>query len=66
MNSSEPQLKPAFSFFDTETTGIDPYINGHRVIEAAVLRTDGGGEVIDCYESLVNPHRPTPAETPQP
>jgi len=51
-----------FSFFDTETTGFDPYWDGHRVIQAAVLRTRGG-EVIDTFDSLVNPGRAIPGET---
>ncbi|MEA1928228.1 MAG: 3'-5' exonuclease, partial [Candidatus Auribacterota bacterium] len=51
-----------FSYFDTETTGFDPYWDGHRVIQAAVLRTRGG-EVIDSFDSLVNPGRAIPAET---
>ena len=51
-----------FSFFDTETTGFDPYLHGHRVIQAAILRTRGG-EVIDTFDSLVNPERTIPDET---
>lgn len=51
-----------FSFFDTETTGFDPYLNGHRVIQAAILRTQGG-EVIDTFDSLVNPERSIPDDT---
>ncbi len=53
---------PIYSFFDTETTGFDPYWDGHRVIQAAVLRARGG-EVIDTFDSLVNPGRSIPDET---
>ena len=42
---------------DTETTGFSPR-TGDRVIEIAVVRLDGDGEVVDTWETLLNPGRP--------
>ncbi len=45
---------------DVETTG-GGYLSGHRVTEIAAIRVNGRGEVLDEFESLVNPDRPIPA-----
>jgi DNA polymerase III epsilon subunit family exonuclease len=45
------------AFADTETTGLEP---SSRVIEAAVIITDVAGNVIDTYETLINPEMPIP------
>ena len=50
-----------FSFFDTETTGLDPYVADHRVVQAAVISIRGG-EIVDTFQSLVNPERPIPPD----
>jgi len=42
-----------FAFVDFETTGLDPY-SGDRICEVGILKTKRG-EVIDRYETLVNP-----------
>lgn len=47
------------SFFDTETTGINPYLNDHRIVQAAVIQTRGG-EIINTFQTLINPERPIP------
>jgi len=48
------KVKP-FAIIDVETTGCNPLRD--RIIEIAVIRTDGGGE----FSSLVNPGRSLPA-----
>ncbi len=40
---------------DTETTGV--YRNVDRVLEIAIVRIDGDGNIVDEYVSLVNPKR---------
>ena len=45
------------AFIDTETTGLEP---GSRVIEVAIIVTDIGGEIIDTFETLINPEMPIP------
>jgi DNA polymerase-3 subunit epsilon len=42
---------------DVETTGAG-YLRGHRVTEIAAIRVNGRGELLDEFESLVNPDRP--------
>ncbi len=45
-----------FAVVDVETTGL--FAGGtDRIIEIAILRLNGRGEVINEYASLVNPHR---------
>lgn len=44
---------------DTESTGFEP---GSRVVELAAVRMDENGDVIDTFESLVNPGMPIPAD----
>src|SRR5579859_1819400 len=46
-----------FVVLDTETTGLRP--GPDRVIEVAAIRLRGG-EVVDSFQSLVNPHRRLP------
>ncbi|MGH8104300.1 MAG: exonuclease domain-containing protein [bacterium] len=45
-----------FAYLDTETTGLSP-IYGDRIIEVAVMKARGG-QILDAFESLVNPQRP--------
>lgn len=56
---SKPLREIEFTIFDTETTGLDP-AGGDRVIELAALRCRGG-ERLDSFASLINPHRDVPA-----
>jgi DNA polymerase III subunit epsilon len=45
-----------FAYLDVETTGLSPWF-GDRICEIAVLRCEGD-EVIDTFDSLLNPERP--------
>ncbi len=49
--------------FDVETTGLSPQ-GGDRIVEIAAVRVRGG-EIIDSFESLVNPQRDLPIEAQQ-
>jgi len=44
-----------FAYLDVETTGLSPWF-GDRICEIAVLRCEGD-EVIDTFDSLLNPER---------
>ena len=44
-----------FTFFDTETTGLEPQ-SGDRIVEIAAVRLRGK-EKVASFQSLVNPHR---------
>ncbi|MFH0917910.1 MAG: 3'-5' exonuclease [Candidatus Omnitrophota bacterium] len=44
-----------FTFFDTETTGLDPF-SGDRIVELAALRVKGQVRIAQ-FEALVNPGR---------
>lgn len=45
-----------FSVLDTETTGLFP--GGHdRIAEIAIVRMNRHGEVLDRWETLINPER---------
>jgi DNA polymerase III subunit epsilon len=58
-------ILPAFTVFDTETTGLDPQ-RGHKIIEIAGVRIEGGIICEDkVFVSLVNPERDIPAEARQ-
>ena len=54
-----PLSETVFAVFDVETTGLSPAY-GHRVCEVACLRLRSG-EVVACFESLVDPERPISA-----
>ncbi|MBU0766806.1 3'-5' exonuclease [Patescibacteria group bacterium] len=58
-------MLPNFTIFDVETTGLDPR-RGHKIIELAALRIEGGQILTDApFNSFVNPERTIPAETAQ-
>lgn len=50
---------PSFAIVDVETTGLSPRQN--RILELAVVRVDGGGNVIDEWSTRVNPEGPVGA-----
>ncbi len=52
-----------FTIFDTETTGFY-HAKGDKITELAAVKYKNG-EVIDTFESLVNPEREIPAECVQ-
>jgi len=55
-------MLPAFTVFDVETTGLDPY-QGHRILEIAGVRVEEGRIVEEqTFAQLVNPERPIPWE----
>ena len=59
-----PSLPP-LTVFDVETTGLDPK-RGHRIIEIAGVRIEGGLILKDtAFVSLVNPERDIPWEARQ-
>jgi len=45
-----------FSIVDTETTGLFPQGND-RIAEIAVITTNRTGEIVDSWETLINPQR---------
>ena len=49
--------------FDVETTGLSP-LRGDRIVEIAAVRVRSG-EIVDTFESLVNPQRDLPIEAQQ-
>lgn len=53
-------MEPIFTIFDTETTGLSP-LNGDRIIELAAIKIQGV-DLVDQFESLVNPERKIPFE----
>jgi DNA polymerase-3 subunit epsilon len=46
-----------FTVVDIETTG--GTVNSHRIIEVAIVTVDGG-QIVDQYETLINPQRYIP------
>jgi len=58
-SDSELLSRLSFAVVDVETTGTQPFA-GDRITEVAVALVRGG-EVADCFETLVNPERPIPA-----
>ena len=49
-----------YAVIDTETTGFSP-AKGDRMLEIAVVRLDDAGEVLDTWETLLDPQRPVGA-----
>jgi DNA polymerase III subunit epsilon len=47
---------PLLAFLDLETTGFSPK-RGDKILEVAIVTTDLKGNVIDKYETLINPRR---------
>lgn len=45
-----------FAIIDIETTGFSPK-RGDKIVEIAIITTDLQGNIIDKYETLVNPNR---------
>ena len=52
--------KAEYVVFDVETTGLSPQ-GGDRIVEIAAVRVKNW-EVVDIFESLVNPQRELPAD----
>ncbi|MGE5307995.1 MAG: exonuclease domain-containing protein [Deltaproteobacteria bacterium] len=50
------ELGTDLTFFDTETTGLDP-LSGDRIIELAAVRVRNGSKV-GSFQTLVDPERP--------
>lgn len=48
-----------FAVVDVETTGLDARVD--RIIEIAIIIADDGGDVVQRWSSLVQPHRPVDA-----
>lgn len=48
--------EPRFAVVDLETTGLNPRYH-HRVVEVAVVSVSASGEIIDRWETLINPQR---------
>lgn len=55
---------PALTVFDIETTGLDPR-KGHRIVELAGVRIEGGVITDKTFSTFVNPERPIPPEARQ-
>ncbi|WP_339708382.1 exonuclease domain-containing protein [Algoriphagus aquimarinus] len=47
---------PLLAFLDLETTGFSPK-RGDKILEVAIVTTDLEGNVVDKYETLINPRR---------
>ena len=59
-NDNSPRLRDmSFVVVDTETTGTSPFW-GHRMTEFAGVVVERG-EIVEVFESLVNPRRPIPS-----
>jgi DNA polymerase-3 subunit epsilon len=48
--------QPLLAFLDLETTGFSPK-RGDKILEIAIITTDLQGNVVDRYETLINPRR---------
>jgi DNA polymerase-3 subunit epsilon len=48
--------EPLFAVVDVETTGFRPGGN-HRIAEIGVVRVDATGQIVDRWETLINPGR---------
>lgn len=57
-----PLTELAYTVFDTETTGLDPS-GGDRIIQIGAVRIVNGRLLRhECFEQLVDPQRPIPAQ----
>ena len=54
--SSDPLDRRIYAAFDVETTGLSAAY-GDRICEVGLVRAQGD-EILDNYQSLVNPGRP--------
>ncbi len=61
--ASTPLSRLSYAVVDVETTGSRAGW-GDRITEIAAVRVEGG-EIVDVYESLVNPERPIPPQITQ-
>lgn len=50
-----------FNVLDTETTGLDA-LDGHKILEIALLRFDMAGNFLDKYVQRIDPERPIDAK----
>ncbi len=58
-------INQSLTVFDTETTGLDPR-RGHRIIEIAAVRIEGGQIMSEkTFSTYVNPERDIPWESRQ-
>ncbi|MFF3036706.1 exonuclease domain-containing protein [Arthrobacter citreus] len=48
--------EPKFAVVDVETTGLNPRYH-HRIAEVAVVTVSASGEILERWETLVNPER---------
>lgn len=49
-------MDPTFTILDIETTGFSPK-HGDKIVEIALISVDMAGNILDTYESLINPDR---------
>ena len=57
-----PLADAPLTVFDTETTGLDPWDEGHRVVSLAMVHaTLDGAETRDVLSAVVDPERSVPA-----
>lgn len=57
-------MLPPLTIFDIETTGLDP-LKGHRIIEIAGVRVEGGKILDEHFVTFVNPEREIPWDARQ-
>jgi len=50
-----------YVIFDVETTGMRPQ-DGHAIVEIAGMKVSGSGNVLESFDTIVNPARPLDAE----
>lgn len=58
---SQSLVKEDYVFFDVETTGLFP-LDGEKIIELAMIKTSKGN-IVDTYETFINPQMPIPQES---